>query len=141
MLDGKERFKLAIKLAIRDRDFRPGTIVDNIDECMKKSRNLVFILSNSFLQNKDPLEFCTLEMNIALQTVDNTDFSRIIIIQKGPLTECLPPLVDAILHAKGSLQWPEDARKQKKFWKRLRRELRSPKSSMKIMPKRARPRN
>ena len=122
VLDGKERFKLAI----RDRDFRPGTNVDNIDECMRKSRKLVFILSNSFFQNKDPLEFCTLEMNIALQSVDDADFSRIIFIQKGPLTENLPPLVDAILHAKGSLQWPEDARKQKKFWKHLRRELRSP---------------
>ena len=135
VLDGKERFKLAI----RDRDFRPGTNVDNIDKCMKKSRKLVFILSNSFLQNKDPLEFCTLEMNIALHRLDDADSSRIIIIQKGPLTECLPPLVDIMVHERVCLQWPEDARKKKKFWKHLRRKLRSPKTlkKVKIMPKRA----
>ena len=132
VLDGKERFKLAI----RDRDFRPGTNVDNIDECMKKSRKLVFILSDSFLQNKDPLEFCTLEMNIALHRLDDADSSRIIIIQKGPLTECLPPLVDIMVQERMCLQWPEDARKQKKFWKHLKRKLRSPKTSkkVKIMP-------
>ena len=132
VMDGKERFNLAI----RDRDFRPGAIVDNIDECMRKSRKLVFILSDSFLQNKDPLEFCTLEMNIALQTVDDANFSRIIFIQKGPLTENLPPLVDAMVRQKVCLQWPEDTRKQKKFWKHLRRELRRPKTSkkVKIMP-------
>ena len=127
VIDEKERFKLAI----RDRDFRPGTNVDNIDECMKKSRKLVFILSDSFLQNKDPLEFCTLEMNIALQTVDDADFSRIIIIQKGYLTESLPPLVDAMVRERVCLEWPEDQRQQKKFWKHLRRELRSPKTSKK----------
>ncbi|KAM9308469.1 uncharacterized protein PAF06_012677 [Gastrophryne carolinensis] len=111
------------KVCIHDRDFEIGRdILDNITECICKSRWTVCVISHNFLQSN----WCSLEMRMAIyRLLDESKDSLILIFIEKITREELQyhHRLTKLMNKKTYLDWPEDEKGQQLFWARLRNAL------------------
>ncbi|XP_053399911.1 uncharacterized protein LOC123557600 [Mercenaria mercenaria] len=79
--------KNGIKCCYSDRDFIPGrSIMENIYECIKKSMNMLIVLSEDFMNSK----YCLHELEKAVNLSINGDYNLIPIkIEPCEIPECI----------------------------------------------------
>ncbi|XP_018082989.1 toll-like receptor 13 [Xenopus laevis] len=109
------------KVCIHNRDFEIGRdIVDNIVDCIYKSRWTICLISHSYLQSS----WCSVEMRMAIyRLVAESKDSLIIIFLHNISREKLHyhHKLTKLMQEKTYLSWPDDAKSQQLFWARLRK--------------------
>ncbi|XP_055536925.1 toll-like receptor 13 [Wyeomyia smithii] len=111
-----------VSVCLHERDFEVGySILENIISCMDRSRCLMLIVSESFLQSR----WCQFEMHLAQHRLLETrrDELILVLLEDIPKRKC-PKTLSYLMKTKTYIKWPrERAQEQELFWKRLRRAL------------------
>ena len=112
-----------LRLFIKERDFRPGNLIDMIDENMDRSRKTILVLSPNFVES----EWCYHEMRMAhMRLLDhNLDVLVLVLLHAIPENKMTLSLRQ-LLCKKKYLKWPKDRAGQQLFWRRLRLEIKGP---------------
>ena len=105
-----------LSLCLHDKDFLPGSyIAENILQAIRKSRKMVIILTNEFLQSK----WCMYEFNMArMENIYSRGDENIIFVVKFgdfDITRASPEL-QACLESESYLSYPEDVDERPYFW-------------------------
>jgi len=106
-----------MKLCIYERDFLiGGTIINNVVESMENSRNVILLLSNSFLESS----WCSWEMRFAQsKQIDEKRELIILIVLEKIAKEKITPALRFLMRTSTCLEWDGNPRAQKGFWKKL----------------------
>jgi hypothetical protein len=108
--------KYGFRLCIHYRDFPVGpNIADTIAEKMKKSREIIIILSDIAMRSS----WCQFELDEALVQIGLRQKSLIIITLGDLDKNCLNARVAHVLDNHTYMKWVENAKANKSFWRRL----------------------
>ncbi|NP_001159573.1 toll-like receptor 1 precursor [Oncorhynchus mykiss] len=107
-----------------ERDFVPGkTIVENIIQCVERSRRCVFVLSRHFVRS----EWCPYELYFASHQRLTRGSDSVILVLLEPLPQYMIPSkyyqLKAMMGRHTYLEWPQDRGKHRLFWANLRAAL------------------
>ena len=112
-----------LRLFLKGRDFRPGNLIDMIDENMNKSRKVVLVLSPNFVES----EWCYHEMRMAhMRLLDHKLDVLVLVLLKEIPENKMTLSLRQLLCKKKYLKWPKDRAGQRLFWRRLRLEVKGP---------------
>ncbi|NXH41260.1 TLR22 protein, partial [Dicaeum eximium] len=114
------------RLCLHKRDFVPGKwIVDNIIDCIEKSRKTLFVLSEHFVQS----EWCKYELDFShFRLFDENNDAAILILLEPIQSQAIPKRfckLRKIMNTKTYLEWPAEEEQQQMFWFNLKVALRS----------------
>lgn len=112
-----------INVCLHERDFTVGYgILENIISCMDRSRCLLLLISEKFLES----QWCQFEMNLAQHRLLETRKEKLILV----LLEDIPPksqpkTLRYLMRTKTYIKWPESGSNDEKqlFWKRLKKSI------------------
>ncbi|KAF4520265.1 hypothetical protein B566_EDAN010732, partial [Ephemera danica] len=110
-------------LCLHERDFRLGTyIMDNIMENIEKSRRVLFVLSNSFLDS----EWCKWELRMATHRIFERSASDFLVLLELERLqrERVSLSLRVLLATRTYLEWNQN--KPEVFWSRLKQTLGKP---------------
>ncbi|XP_070567939.1 toll-like receptor 4 [Ptychodera flava] len=115
--------KLEMRLCIHTRDFHGGKdIFANIEENIKKSRKIIFIVSEKFIKSS----YCDLEMRLAfsmmLHALHDESILVFIMLEKVSLKD-MSDILKFFVNTKTYLAWPEGDEKEderQQFWEQLK---------------------
>ncbi|KAG5678635.1 hypothetical protein PVAND_008291 [Polypedilum vanderplanki] len=112
-----------INICLHERDFQVGlSILENIIQCMDRSRCLLLVVSESFLKSN----WCAFEMHLAQHRLIETRREQLILVllQDIPRSKRTRTL-QFLMRTKTYIQWPHDDKEESKltFWKRLRKAI------------------
>ncbi|KAF4529218.1 hypothetical protein B566_EDAN017535 [Ephemera danica] len=109
-------------LCFHERDFQLGKfIMDNIVENIEKSRRVIFVLSNNFLES----EWCKWELRMATHRIFESKNDFLILLTLEELKQNLVPLsLRVLLATRTYLEWNQN--RPEVFWLRLRQALGKP---------------
>ncbi|KAF4522339.1 hypothetical protein B566_EDAN011059, partial [Ephemera danica] len=109
-------------LCFHERDFQLGKfIMDNIVENIEKSRRVIFVLSNNFLES----EWCKWELRMATHRIFESKSDFLILLTLEELKQNLVPLsLRVLLATRTYLEWNQN--RPEVFWLRLRQALGKP---------------
>jgi Leucine-rich repeat (LRR) protein len=113
----------SINVCLHERDFTVGHgILENIISCMDRSRCLLLLISEKFLES----QWCQFEMNLAQHRLLETRKEKLIVV----LLEDIPPknqpkTLRYLTRTKTYIKWPENGSNDEKqlFWKRLKKSI------------------
>ncbi|KAL7048995.1 hypothetical protein ACKWTF_003562 [Chironomus riparius] len=113
----------SINVCLHERDFTVGYgILENIISCMDRSRVLLLLISEKFLES----QWCQFEMNLAQHRLLETRKEKLIVV----LLEDIPPknqpkTLRYLMRTKTYIKWPENGSNDEKqlFWKRLKKSI------------------
>ena len=112
-----------LRLFIKDRDFRPGNLIEMIDENMDRSRKTILVLSPNFVES----EWCYHEMRMAHMRLLDHNLDVLVLVLLHTIPENKRTLsLRQLLCKKKYLKWPKDKAGQRLFWRRLRHEIKGP---------------
>ncbi|NWU41101.1 TLR22 protein, partial [Hylia prasina] len=114
------------RLCLHKRDFVPGKwIVDNIIDCIEKSRKTLFVLSQHFVQS----EWCKYELDFShFRLFDENNDAAILVLLEPIQSTAIPRRfckLRKIMNTKTYLEWPAGEEQQQAFWFNLKIALRS----------------
>uniref|UniRef100_A0A1B6HXK5 TIR domain-containing protein n=1 Tax=Homalodisca liturata TaxID=320908 RepID=A0A1B6HXK5_9HEMI len=114
-----------ISLCFHERDFKVGLgILENIIECMDRSRALLLIVSSAFVRSK----WCQFEMHLAQYRLIETLRDQLVLVLLEDIPrKSRPQTLHHLMMTKTYLIWPRHPNKEEAtelFWKRLKRALR-----------------
>lgn len=100
------------RLCIHERDFELGrSIVDNIVDCLSKSRHCLIILSNAYVKS----DWCNFEAQVAHSMMK--DKMATVILEESVTTRSdLTKVLKLLLKTRTYIPWEE---KDKRFWRRI----------------------
>jgi len=112
-----------INVCLHERDFTVGYgILENIISCMDRSRCLLLLISEKFLES----QWCQFEMNLAQHRLLETRKEKLILV----LLEDIPPksqpkTLRYLMRTKTYIKWPKSGSNDEKqlFWKRLKKSI------------------
>jgi hypothetical protein len=112
-----------INVCLHERDFTVGYgILENIILCMDRSRCLLLLVSEKFLES----QWCQFEMNLAQHRLLETRKEKLILV----LLEDIPPknqpkTLRYLMRTKTYIKWPQNGSNEEKqlFWKRLKKSI------------------
>ncbi|KAF4522346.1 hypothetical protein B566_EDAN011066, partial [Ephemera danica] len=109
-------------LSFHERDFQLGKfITDNILVNIEKSRRVIFVLSNDFLES----EWCKWELQMATHRIFECKRDFLILLTLEELKQNLVPLsLRVLLATRTYLEWNQN--QPEVFWSRLRQALGNP---------------
>ena len=110
-----------LRVCHHERDFTPGRpIVENILQCVEKSRRCIFVLSLDFVQS----QWCHYELCFANHQRVARGFDSVMLILLEPLPLYLIPSkyyqLRNMMSRRTYLEWPQERAKQVLFWANLR---------------------
>ncbi|GAB6030677.1 hypothetical protein CHUAL_007532 [Chamberlinius hualienensis] len=112
-----------LHLCIHERDFQIGdSIVNNVIDCIDKSRKSIFILSQDFIQSN----WCQWELQMAQHKLLEERKDVLILIMLVELdSKTVPKFLKRLMSTKTYLIWPQsdNAPACKLFWSRLRQSI------------------
>ena len=112
--------RLGLRLCVHERDFIPGNnIVDNITDCVYKSKKIMVIFSKSFVKS----QWCQFELNFCLQYVLDYEDALIIVCLDDVASRDMTSAMMAVLKTTTYIQWEEAGDAVAAFWGRLRLSL------------------
>ncbi|NWU41099.1 TLR21 protein, partial [Hylia prasina] len=114
------------RLCLHKRDFVPGKwIVDNIIDCIEKSRKTLFVLSQHFVQS----EWCKYELDFShFRLFDENNDAAILVLLEPIQSTAIPRRfckLRKIMNTKTYLEWPAGEEQQQVFWENLKGALKS----------------
>ncbi|KAJ0002467.1 hypothetical protein NQD34_007616 [Periophthalmus magnuspinnatus] len=115
-----------LRICHHEKHFMPGrTIIDNIMNCVQKSRRSVFVLSAHFVKS----EWCHYELYFATHQRQARGPDSVVLVLLEPLPEYLIPSkyhqLKSMMRRHTYLEWPQEKAKQRLFWANLRAALQS----------------
>ena len=117
ILSRKLEKEWGLRLCIRDRDFDVGeATADVIIDCIKKSRNVIFLITPSIGQE----EWFTFTLDRAKYDLFVQNVNKIIVIAKGVSVGEIPPEVARIWPNISFLKWPEEDTSIDNSWNKLK---------------------
>ncbi|XP_026213132.1 toll-like receptor 1 [Anabas testudineus] len=113
-----------LRICQHEKNFVPGkTIIENIINCVEKSRRSVFVLSAHFVKS----EWCHYELYFASHQRLTRGSDSIVLVLLEPLPQYLIPSkyyqLKSMMKRHTYLEWPQDRAKQRLFWANLRAAL------------------
>lgn len=110
-----------LRVCHHERDFTPGRpIMENILQCVEKSRRCIFVLSSDFVRS----EWCHYELCFANHQRVTRGFNSVILVLLEPLPVYLIPSkyyqLKDMMSRRTYLEWPQERTKQVLFWANLR---------------------
>lgn len=113
----------SINVCLHERDFTVGYgILENIISCMDRSRCLLLLISEKFLES----QWCQFEMNLAQHRLLETRKEKLIVVllEDVPL-KSQPKTLRYLMRTKTYIKWPENGSNDEKqlFWKRLKKSI------------------
>lgn len=110
-----------LRVCHHERDFTPGKpIMENILQCVEKSRRCIFVLSSDFVRS----EWCHYELCFANHQRVARGFNSVILVLLEPLPLYLIPSkyyqLKDMMSRRTYLEWPQERAKQVLFWANLR---------------------
>ncbi|XP_004638758.1 toll-like receptor 2 [Octodon degus] len=114
------------RLCLHKRDFVPGKwIIDNIIDCIEKSRKTVFVLSKNFVRS----EWCKYELDFShFRLFDENNDAAILVLLEPIEKHAIPQRfckLRKIMNTRTYLEWPTEATQQGAFWTSLRAAIKS----------------
>ena len=108
--------KRDLKCCIHERDFEVGlTVLQNIVNCVDKSRVFIVILSPAYLSST----WCMFELFLAQSRLNYSNSNLIVIVKQKPKSkQRLDKKVQMMLKLWTYLEWPQSDHTEY-FWKRL----------------------
>ncbi|XP_070181141.1 toll-like receptor 3 [Littorina saxatilis] len=108
---------LGLRLCLHQRDFTLGrNIVDNIADCVERSKKVMMLFSSSFVQS----QWCQFELSLCLTHVMDFDDALIIVCLDDVPSRDLTTAMMAVLKTTTYIQWMDDRDAITSFWGRLR---------------------
>ncbi|VDI04325.1 toll-like receptor 3 [Mytilus galloprovincialis] len=106
-----------LKLCIRDRDFRPGTVFsDHITENIEASRTFLLILSDNFARDK----WCKFQLDIANHIgISRGDLTIVPVILKYISFKSLNESIYNVINNTDCMVWSEDGSASEFFWTKV----------------------
>ncbi|XP_051275581.1 toll-like receptor 1 [Dicentrarchus labrax] len=113
-----------LRICHHEKNFVPGkTIVENIINCVEKSRRSVFVLSGHFVKS----EWCHYELYFASHQRMAQGSDSVVLVLLEPLPQYLIPSkyyqLKSMMGRHTYLEWPQDRAKHRLFWANLRAAL------------------
>jgi hypothetical protein len=113
----------SINVCLHERDFQVGFgILENIVSCMDRSRCLLLLISQNFLES----QWCQFEMNLAQHRLLETRREKLIMVflEDIPIKK-QPKILKYLMRTKTYIKWPENGSESEKqlFWKRLKKSI------------------
>ncbi|XP_041799445.1 toll-like receptor 1 [Chelmon rostratus] len=113
-----------LRICHHEKNFVPGkTIVENIINCVEKSRRSVFVLSAHFVKS----EWCHYELYFASHQRLAHGSDSVVLVLLEPLPQYLIPSkyyqLKSMMSRHTYLEWPQDRAKHRLFWANLRAAL------------------
>ncbi|XP_067375533.1 toll-like receptor 1 isoform X2 [Channa argus] len=113
-----------LRICQHQKNFVPGkTIIENIINCVEKSRRSLFVLSAHFVQS----EWCHYELYFASHQRLYMDSESVVLVLLEPLPQYLIPSkyyqLKSMMGRHTYLEWPQDRAKHRLFWANLRAAL------------------
>ena len=117
-------YRGGFKLCLHHRNWLPGyDITENIVQSIEASRKTILVLTNDFALSK----WCQLEASLAQHAYLDDNRDVIILVMLEPIkTANMNARLHSLLTSKTYIEWTQNERGQKLFWKRLRRALMKP---------------
>lgn len=113
----------SINVCLHERDFQIGFgILENIVSCMDRSRCLLLVISQNFLQS----QWCQFEMNLAQHRLLETKKEKLIMVLLEDIpVKKQPKILKYLMRTKTYIKWPENGSESEKqlFWKRLKKSI------------------
>ena len=107
-------YKQGFKLCLHDRNWLPGVdIAENIVESIELSRKTILVVTNKFAQSR----WCQLEASLA--QCDGRDVIIMLLLETIQ-PENMNARLYSIIQSKTYIEWTNNEKGQKLFWKRLR---------------------
>lgn len=104
-----------MRLCLHERDFEAGKlIVDNITDNIHKSRKILIVLSNNFVQS----HWCRFEIMLA-QSLNVERDAVIIVVLEEILTKNMTKSLHLLLTTTTYIEWINEDSSKKLFWDRL----------------------
>ncbi|KAJ0050176.1 hypothetical protein NL108_014037 [Boleophthalmus pectinirostris] len=115
-----------LRICHHEKHFMPGrTIIENIMNCVQKSRRSVFVLSAHFVKS----EWCHYELYFATHQRLARGPDSVVLVLLEPLPQYLIPSkyhqLKSMMRRHTYLEWPQEKAKQRLFWANLRAALQS----------------
>ena len=105
------------RLCIHHRDFLGGLpIVDSIENAIRCSRKVLVIMSENFVNS----DWCIEEVHMT-RSLDRSKF--VVIMYSDVSAVHTPTVIRRLLETTTYIEWAENAKAQKLFWKKLRKAL------------------
>lgn len=114
----------SINVCLHERDFQIGFgILENIVSCMDRSRCLLLVISQNFLQS----QWCQFEMNLAQHRLLETRREKLIMVflEDIPVKK-QPKILKYLMRTKTYIKWPAEHGSESEkqlFWKRLKKSI------------------
>lgn len=126
MVQELEHLDPPLKLCLHKRDFIPGKwIIDNIIDCIEKSRKTIFVLSENFVKS----EWCKYELDFShFRLFDENNDAAILVLLEPIEKRTIPKRfckLRKVMNTKTYLEWPQDEALHPGFWVSLRAALKS----------------
>ncbi|XP_051675243.2 toll-like receptor 2 isoform X1 [Oryctolagus cuniculus] len=114
------------RLCLHKRDFVPGKwIIDNIIDCIEKSRKTVFVLSQNFVKS----EWCKYELDFShFRLFDENNDAAILVLLEPIEKKAIPQRfckLRKIMNTRTYLEWPTEEAEHAGFWGNLRAAIKS----------------
>ena len=107
---------LGLRLCVHERDFLVGgNIVDNIADSVERSKKVMMLFSNTFVQS----QWCQFELTFCLRHVMDYDDELIIVCLDDVSSRELTAAMMAVLKTTTYIQWVDDTDAIASFWGRL----------------------
>ncbi|CAG9799599.1 unnamed protein product [Chironomus riparius] len=110
-----------INICLHERDFQVGlSILENIIQCMDKSRCLLLVVSESFLKSN----WCSFEMHLAQHRLIETRREQLILVLLHDIPRARRSrTLQFLMRTKTYIMWPTDGKEDSRlnFWKRLKK--------------------
>jgi toll-like receptor 13 len=106
-----------LRLCLHERDFDAGKlIIDNIIEKINKSRKVVLLLTNNFVQS----HWCKFEMMMAqIRQVEGDRGFLLVVMLENIETRNMCNSLHVLLKTTTFLEWPNDTSASELFWERF----------------------
>lgn len=113
-----------LRICHHEKNFVPGkTIINNIMNCVEKSRRCVFVLSAHFVKS----DWCHYELYFASHQHLPRGSDSVVLVLLEPVPQYLIPSkyyqLKSMMARYTYLEWPQDTAKQRLFWANLRAAL------------------
>ena len=107
------------KLCIHLRNFICGEdILDNVEMAIRKSRKVIAVLSPNFANSQWCLD--ELQMTRTIENEENRHKLIVVLLKDFPYFPAnIPPVIRLMLESRTYLEWKQEKKAEKYFWKRL----------------------
>jgi len=112
------------RVCLHERDFEAGIpITENIVECVDKSRKIVIILTQKYLES----QWCLFELNLAYhRLLEARRTSFVLVLMEHIPNSMRTKVLSYLMRSRTYLEWPGEsatASEKKRFWNQLRASL------------------